>query len=564
MPVLVLPMRVSGDAMPCSTDMDPLHRGILVTENEGLILNCYICAAICDSDHESCKTTSPFLPPVKKNEPWYIKMGLFPSNMTKNENVTAEEDKTTKEIIEAVRRKKKRVSAKPRDRLRILSRAPEFARQDMRQMIKKAKLRTYSKRDPTLIWTFVASTGEVKRMYHEDMGRIQMKKDTLIFMKFKMKDQGIYDCYWRGVLRKRWAITVVPTGEEPFRFRPHADDPNDRILLDRTLSNANIHIFTHWYPWSKCSVCIVPKRDFFHADRYGFFFQNYTKKLQVADDVGAVSVRVGICHVRIINPGIPTRPVNAPALVRYDQGLPCRSHLLPDVMKTLRAIAYRPSEMEIKRCTIRCKVNDEYYRNIRSDDSGPVRTYETRYRRVTGLEARITPFNFALKNGRFTFPFNGPFNNLLKIFPKKQPKRRVVVGKAGKPVTLICPFKGQLLKPFAWYKMGDKFSRDVDLIYENPVDFLRIHNQSRGRIRFDSGFNILIAALEKEDNVKWVCVHNNLVVGYIYVAYMQTLNLAEKAVFAAKVAKVVAPTLIATCLVLVSTATLVRRPDRYL
>ncbi|KAG8185085.1 hypothetical protein JTE90_029697 [Oedothorax gibbosus] len=260
------------------------------------------------------------------------------------------------------------------------------------------------------------------------------------------EDSGIYFCSQGTQVMAKYAVDVVR--DEPHRYiimggRKKKNGPSK----DLTLKDKNLVLGITWSEWSQCNRC---------------------------DSVGRRR-RVGICTVRKIDPFAPTKPVDTQVLNEYRKGIPCRSSLLPNVIKDLAVVHELKSEFMIGFCKVPCPLG-----------VGIVT--------VTDKDGAVLD---TVDNSQGVYSMHQPLPKLPALV-----KRATVYEEIGKNVILSCPGNKENSFPI-WRN---------DSYVINPS---KVHILSNGRVKIDIGNNLHIRKLRYSDTAVYSCWENSALRGTI-------------------------------------------------
>ncbi|KAM7539759.1 hypothetical protein Aperf_G00000039789 [Anoplocephala perfoliata] len=318
--------------------------------------------------------------------------------------------------------------------------------------------------------------------------RVYVYKDQLVLRRSQSQDTGIYTCIYRGRPRIVWAVTVLETGMEPYRqtIAPmvylkandvDVDPPHKiRTLGNKTVSRSNIKMFTSWGPWSECVPCIAQlpagSKGFEFVERGGEGFQ----------------MRVGTCHIRIVDSFLPLRPYKLAQyatlpLKQYGRsGLPCRSHLIEVGVQNSGIIPLikRPSEIIIRSC----------YRPCPPPKSTSLYTFAENSRGLTEESAKDAADDVS------------------------SPETKHIHVKDGDSYVISCPIRGTAHSPISWFRLPNDREEVKNLTqaalspkafatfgtasgwlayHVSQLNLTSLLRESRGRIRLDPAYHLIYA-----------------------------------------------------------------------
>ncbi|PAA45894.1 hypothetical protein BOX15_Mlig008135g1 [Macrostomum lignano] len=315
--------------------------------------------------------------------------------------------------------------------------------------------------DSELQWFVETADGQVSKVKHESGGRVLIF-DMLVISRANLGSTGLYTCQFRGKMRARFVVTVVAGGVEPYReFEPGSG----RSLQPKLLSKGNLEVYTRWMDQTRSLLLQIPN------------------SLIVNGTVSAynLSITWGICYVKQLDADRPVVPEGNPLLKLIPQGLPCRSHLLPVSVRSLRSVIKRPSET----------------RKIR-----------------THVRVHFSEFSFGLTETKYTTVSPPPLSVESSLI-----KRSFMIAKQGEFVSLQCPLTRTLRTLIAWFTLPNDTERlriETAEIVAGIMDPYSLRENSSGRVFTDPGGNLNIADVKKtQDQRKYYCLHKGRVVGYV-------------------------------------------------
>ncbi|KAG8185084.1 hypothetical protein JTE90_029697 [Oedothorax gibbosus] len=180
-------------------------------------------------------------------------------------------------------------------------------------------------------------------------------------------------------------------------------------------------------------------------------------------------------HRYKIDPFAPTKPVDTQVLNEYRKGIPCRSSLLPNVIKDLAVVHELKSEFMIGFCKVPCPLG-----------VGIVT--------VTDKDGAVLD---TVDNSQGVYSMHQPLPKLPALV-----KRATVYEEIGKNVILSCPGNKENSFPI-WRN---------DSYVINPS---KVHILSNGRVKIDIGNNLHIRKLRYSDTAVYSCWENSALRGTI-------------------------------------------------
>ncbi|XP_064624449.1 Ig-like V-type domain-containing protein FAM187A [Lineus longissimus] len=179
-------------------------------------------------------------------------------------------------------------------------------------------------KDYVVRWSRALALSGRERFIQPDGEKFQIIGDTLVVHRVSLEDVGEYYCTKNGGLEIRYVVDVVLV--EMHREVVEPGMSGNLPAKNSVLKERNLKLTTRWLSWSECDKC----------------------------GRGGQRRRIGVCTVLKNDHDKPVAPLPIPTLDQFVSGVPCRSSLLPPILRALNEIAGRDSEIMIGKCFLPC------------------------------------------------------------------------------------------------------------------------------------------------------------------------------------------------------------------